>query len=327
MATLRAAEPPAQDRSRYVRLEPAYDDRAAVWDYIVADAPYDLMMALPGYTIAPDLDPSVMPWFRRYWAENGRCHDPKFDPLFRDAKFIDAVREVMQTELVCPNRMMVNLMGPMDEGVPHRDTPSFRTAEPLPIWLVWVLLASGLFEEWRIPSCAAVSWFYDGADGAYEYWPDGQSLPSRREEGPFGNSAVIANNERMFHRVGAIGTPEQRLAPRTISHAATIDHLAADGWALIEDGKPVRMLGMDELRISILWNALAFPTERAQRLYERGEEQLTVAMINAELASALRGRGIDVVPEDPRVESDWTRLLRTEYPMPDLPRLLGGAAN
>jgi len=327
MATLRAAEPPAADSSRVVRLEPAYDDRAAVWNSIVGDAPYDLMMALPGYTIAPDLDPSVMPWFRRYWAENGRCDNAKLDPLFRDARFIAAVREVMDTELVCPNRMMVNLMGPMGEGPPHRDTPSFRTAEPLPIWLLWVMLASDLFEDWRIPSCAAVSWFYDGRDGAYEYWPDGRSSPSRREEGPFGNSAVIANNERMFHRVGAIGTPEQRLAPGTITHAATIDHLGHEGWTLIEDGRPVRSLGMDELRISILWNALAFPTERAQRLYERGEEQLTVAMINAELASALRGRGIDAVPEDPRVESGWTRLLRTEFPMPDLPKLLGGAAN
>jgi hypothetical protein len=285
-------------------------------------------MALPGYTIAPDLDPSVMPWFRRYWAEYGRCHDAKFEPLFRDARFIVAVREVMDTDLVCPNRMMVNLMGPMDTGVPHRDTPSYRTAEPLPIWLVWVLLASDLFEEWRIPSCAAVSWFYDGRDGAYEYWPDGQSSPSRREQGPFGNSAIVANNERMFHRVGAIATPDQRLPPRTISHAATIDHLGAGGWALIEDGKPVRMLGMDELRISILWNALAFPNERAQRLYERGEEQLTVATINDELAGELRRRGVaNVAPEDPRVESDWTRLLRAEFPMPDLPRLLGGAAD
>jgi hypothetical protein len=327
MATLRAAAPPAEDSSRYVRLEPAYANRAAVWDHIVADAPYDLMMALPGYTIAPDLDPSVMPWFRRYWAENGRCHDPKLDPLFRDARFIDAVREVMQTELVSPNRMMVNLMGPMGEGPPHRDTPSFRTAEPLPIWLLWVMLASELFEEWRIPSCAAVSWFYDGRDGAYEYWPDGRSAPSRREEGPFGNSAVIANNERMFHRVGAIGTPEQRLAAGTISHAATIDHLGTDGWALIEDGQPVRRLGMDELRISILWNALAFRTERAQRLYEQGEEQLTVAMVNAELASALGRRGIGDASADLFVESDWTRLLRAEFPMPDLPRLLGGAAD
>jgi hypothetical protein len=138
---------------------------------------------------------------------------------------------------------------------------------------------------------------------------------------------VIANNERMFHRVGAIGTPDQKLAPGTITQAATLDHLGADGWALIEGGKRVRGLGMDELRISILWNALAFPTARAQRLYERGEEQLTVAMINAELAGALRRRGIvDAVPEDPRVESDWTRRLRAEFPMPDLPRLLGGAA-
>ena len=83
----------------------------------------------------------------------------------------------------------------------------FRS-EPLPLWLRIEMDASELFERWRFQVCGAVSWFgYDGPGGEYEYWPDGPDAPSASEEPPFDNVAVFGDNDFMFHRVGAIGTP------------------------------------------------------------------------------------------------------------------------
>ena len=81
---------------------------------------------------------------------------------------------------------------------------------------------SGLFERWRIVEAGAVTWFYDGAGGAYDYWPDGLAGEMRSRRPPFDNVALVADNNRLYHRIGWIGDPRAATPPLTA--AAIIDH-------------------------------------------------------------------------------------------------------
>lgn len=313
---------PAFAPSRTIRLSPAYDGpgerREALWDLVVTNAPYPLMMALAGYDMDAG-DFAAMPWFRRYWALEGQVLVPEAAPFFHSTRFLDAAREVSGSGHVRPARMMVNLMGPMAPGVAHLDTPTFRATGPVPLWMKLVMGASGLFERWWVPVCGAVSWFYDGGAGEYEYWPDGPGAPSRAETAPFGNVAVLADNDRMFHRVGAVAPHAARLAPGSVSGRAELHRTGGGppaGWRIV-DGDTVTELAPDTVRVSILWAALCFPDAAAEARFEDHTDDLTVEHITDVFHVDLTRRGVPhEVPVDPATDDAWIRLLNREYPIP-----------
>jgi hypothetical protein len=71
---------------------------------------------------------------------------------------------------------------------------------------------SGLFKRWAVQIAGALTWFYDQPDGDFDYWPHGPDAASAHEYGPFGNVALVADNDRMPHRVGRIGeTPRHSI--------------------------------------------------------------------------------------------------------------------
>jgi hypothetical protein len=80
-----------------------------------------------------------------------------------------------------------------------------------------------------------VWWNYQGPGGAYHYWPDGLDGPMRSEHPPFFNSALVADNNRMYHRIGWIGDPAA--APPAFSAAAQISHHADGGWTISDTGR------------------------------------------------------------------------------------------
>jgi hypothetical protein len=100
------------------------------------------------------------------------------------------------------------------------DVPSFNgaTREHYPLPFLRVMGSSGLFEAWRVIQEGAISWFYEGTGGNFDYWPEGLDGPMRSEQPPFGNLALIADNDRMYHRIGRIGDPHAEL-PRMSASA------------------------------------------------------------------------------------------------------------
>ena len=70
---------------------------------------------------------------------------------------------------------------------------------------------SGLFEAWRVVQASAISWFYEGAGGSFDYWPDGLDGPMLSEQPPFGNVALISDNDQLYHRIGPIGNGNEQL--------------------------------------------------------------------------------------------------------------------
>lgn len=126
--------------------------------------------------------------------------------------------------------------------------------------LLQAMAASGLFEDWRVAEAGAVWWSYHGRGGAYDYWPDGLDGPMRSGWPPFTNSALVADNNRMYHRIGWIG--DLTAAPPALSTAAQIGHNGDGGWTITDTGRtPVRYDDHD-IRASILWKAQVRPALR-----------------------------------------------------------------
>jgi hypothetical protein len=95
--------------------------------------------------------------------------------------------------------------------------------------------SSGLFEAWHVVRAGAISWFYEGPGGNFDYWPEGLDGPMLTEQPPFGNVALIADNDRMYHRIGAIGDPHVEL-PR-MSAAANIQPDGDGNWVILGNGE------------------------------------------------------------------------------------------
>ena len=131
----------------------------------------------------------------------------------------------------------MNLNAPLPAGPIHVDVPTFRgvTGEQYPLgWLI-AMGRSELFEHWHIIQAGAVSWFYNGPGGNFEYWPEGRGGPMLREQPPFRNVAIIADNDRMYHRIGRVGTPNAPLPQMT--GAAELRAVGGDTWTIVENGE------------------------------------------------------------------------------------------
>jgi hypothetical protein len=294
-------------------VSPAYADRDAVWTLVTAHGPYPLLFASAGYG---ELGGPVAPWFRAHWALDGSAIDDAVAGLLHHEPFVEAARTLFDAEVVRPSTLLVNLMGPMEAGVPHVDTPSFRGVRrsEVPVWMLVTMGASGLFERWSVRIAGALTWFHDRDDGEFELWPDGTAGRSTVVRGPFGNDALVADNDVMPHRVGTIGDPRAFDASVTLPADATIDWRDAR-WAISGRDGVVVTLPVDEVRVSILWKAMVFDDARDARRFDDHEDDLDLATIVATFATDLAARGIDVdEPADPFTDPAWVRTLTHTYP-------------
>jgi len=297
-----------------VWVEPAYDDRDAVREVVRSHAPYPLMMSSAGYgEMAGEFAP---PWFRSHWALDGEAVDDPTRRLLFHEPFIEAAKQMLGHEVVRPATLLVNLMGPQVAGARHVDTPTFRGLKrsEVPVWLLVVMGASGLFEAWRVRVAGALTWFYDRDDGAYEYWPRGVDRPAEVARGPFGNAALVADNDLMPHRVAAIGEPDEFAARVRVTNDAMIDVLDDGAWTIAGSAVRPQRVEDHEVRVSILWKALAFLDAADARRFDEHEDDLDVDTIVRVLRDDLAARGIVVdEPTDPFTDPDWSRALAATY--------------
>jgi hypothetical protein len=117
---------------------------------------------------------------------------------------------------VYPEFVVVNINAPAPAGTTQLDNPSFygATREDYPLPFLRVMGASGPFGPWRVVRARTISWFYEGAGGNFDYWPEGPEGPMRSEQPRFGNVALCADTDRIYHRIGSIGDPDAVL-PRS----------------------------------------------------------------------------------------------------------------
>lgn len=297
-----------------VRIAPAYDDRAAIWAMVRTHGPYPLMWSSAGYgEMAGGL---VDPWFRAHWALDGHAVDDATAALLHHEPFVDAARRLFDVEVVRPATLLVNVMGPMGTGARHVDTPTFRGLPrgEVPVWLLVAMGASGLFDRWAVRVAGALSWFYDGDDGEYEYWPEGVDAPSAQMRGPFGNEALVADNDRMPHRVGAIGDPAAFAARACVAADSVLEVDPGGGWTITSPQGGPQPLADHETRVSILWKALTFADRADARRFDDHVDDLDVGTVVRTIHADLTRRGLPLDESaDPLADPEWSRVVAATY--------------
>lgn len=293
-----------------IPVDPVLDDPALVERLVRANAPYwpvyryfadPVQLRAAG---APVDDPAgpmrVPPWFRGDWAGAG---DPvaELAPIADNPRFAEAARALYgytDAAIVRLQLVYVNLTLPMpvvDLG--HTDVPTFRglSRRDVPIWLLSVMGHSGLFEPWRIRIATAVSWWYAGEGGGFAYWPDGpDAAPIVRPPTP--NTALVGENERMYHRVERVGRVEEDDRFQGLTLNAELAAGPGGDWVVTDDGGELARVGRDRVRISVSWKAEVFADEAEVRAVEEHLDDLSVETVCAILVNDLRDRGVAVAP-------------------------------
>jgi hypothetical protein len=297
-----------------IRIEPAFEDREQIRAMFDRYAPY---RALAAYAPEGLQDESreeakrpVRPWFRGDWALGGEPLVKGADLILHNKTFLEAARTVFGASLVYPEFVAVNINGPMPACATHVDNPSFYGATRIdyPLPFLRVMGFSGLFKVWRVVQASAISWFYAGAGGSFDYWPDGLDGPMLSEQAPFGNVALISDNDQLYHRIGPIGNGDAQLPQ--MSAAATIRPHGRGSWAILENGVVRATYPSQDIRFSVLWKAEV-------RNGESRPDNLTLDRIMAIFIADLRHRGIDFhVPSDPLADTAWILLLQGIYAHP-----------
>jgi hypothetical protein len=296
-----------------LRVQPAYADRDAVRRTILDHAPYPMMIAGAGYSEMMQSAP-LDPWFRTTWAADTNPLDASIQALIADPLFIEGAGKLFDAKIIRPQALVVNVMGPMAAGYRHVDLPTYRGIPPkTPLWFPMVMGVSGLFERWAVRVAGALTWFYDGTDGEYEYWPRGIDHPSESERGPFENVALFGDNDLMFHQVGAIGDA-QRFQDQIKLTVQSEIRPGNEGWEITDGTSVIGTLPNDQVRISLLWRAITLRDEREALAYDEHEDDLDVETAISRFCDDLTERGIDFTPpQDPFNDQTWSTLLTQTY--------------
>ena len=180
---------------------------------------------------------------------------------------------MFDAEVVRPLIVFSNLTAPMPQNRKHTDVPTFRGVErsQYPAWVVSAMAASGLFERWRVKVATAVAWYYDGPNGGFSYWPDGGAAPEVTIEPP-SNTAVVGDNDFMYHRVEAVG--DGRFAMVPIDSLLSFDD-ATRRWRITKDDRDFGDFGRDDIRISISWKAECFHDAEEPRVFDEHLDDIT----------------------------------------------------
>ena len=298
-----------------IRIDSVFDDPGVIRRLVERNGPYRTMASyLPCSAVRggqPAAGEGMPPHFRATWAAGGRPLVDGVEVILHNPRLLRAASQLFDAEVI-PNTVAVNVTAPMPAGNIHVDVPSFRGADRdrYPMQLLQAMAASGLFEDWRVAEAGVVWWSYQGSGGAYDYWPDGLDGPMRSEHPPFINSALVADNNRMYHRIGRTGDPAA--AALALSAAAQISHHADDGWIVSDTGtSPLRYHDRD-IRISILWKAQVRP----------GPESDAAAPLNPELIAGiisadLTRRGVQAPGRMlPLSDQGWLDVVHSIYYVP-----------
>ena len=277
-----------------MRIAAAFDDPGSIRKLVEDNGPYPsvatyLPPSASGGAAAKTNDAATtLPWFRGNWAVNGRAVVAGADSILCNSSFIDAAVALFGAE-VTPTTVVVNVNAPMSAGAVHVDIPSFRGAnrDHYPLRLLQAMGTSGLFERWRVVEAGAICWFYEGPGGAYEYWPDGLDGQMCSERPPFDNVALVADNDRMYHRIGWIG--EQAASAPAFAVSAEIDHIDGGGWAISDTGQQLAHYSDAEIRISVLWKGRVAQGAEV----DRSADVLTPDLVAKLFAADLDIRGVE----------------------------------
>jgi hypothetical protein len=294
-----------------IRIEPAFDEPEQIRAMFERHGPYRALATYAPEGVKEETREEakhpVLPWFRGDWALDGKPLVEGAEAILHNKSFLEAARAAFGTPLVYPEFVAVNINGPMPAAATHIDNPSFYGATRIdyPLPFLRVMGSSGLFEPWRVVRASILSWFYEGSGGSFDYWPEGLDGPMLSEQPPFGNVALCADTDRMYHRIGAIG--ELDAASPCISATAQILSKGNGNWSIVENGKLRATYPDHAIRFSILWKAAIGDREP-------NTGNLTLDRTMSIFTADLRHRKVDFqMPSDPLANTAWILLLQRIY--------------
>ncbi len=309
VAQLRQPLRPSHMRSRPVRMDKVFDDPDAALRLVRKLTPYYTVGAYYNGGVA-DPGSKDPPWF---------LTEPDCALLVHNPNWIAAAHKAFNAGIVKPIRCVVNLNPPAPDSPPHLDLPVFRgfSAPHMPIWLLMSMTHSGLFLDWLVPLASGVAWFWRGTGGEFEYWPEGPDSGSLCESPPMWNTGVMADNEVMWHRVGAIGTPRQQASSLATVPGDALMHCSGDGWEIRQGDRSLADYSDDEVRISFVWKAYVFRDQEHLRSFEDKAYDLDLDMVVDMLCADLAARRLPSRrPPDPLGDGAWRQLLMSTYTTP-----------
>ena len=303
-----------------IHIEKVFDEPHVIRALVERHGPYRALASyLPASATRGERETvargTTLPWFRGTWAANGRPLIAGAELILDNPRFREAASLVFNGAEVSPSTIAINVNAPMPAGGVHVDIPGFRgvTRDRYPLQLLQAMASSGLFEPWRVVEAGAVVWFYEGPGGEYEYWPNGLSGPKKSVRAPLTNRAVVADNDRMYHRIGWIGEPAAKIPE--ISPGAQIEHSSGSGWVITDGGRKVQHYNDEQIRISILWKGRVTPVGGAPD--EKQDAPLTPERIAELFSSDLASSGITMPPiTSPLSDQAWLNLVHSTYYKP-----------
>jgi hypothetical protein len=256
----------------------------------------------------------VGPVFRGNWAYDRPLVDG-VEPIFANATLADAARRVFDAAIVRPQIVYANVTLPMpcgDGG--HTDIPAFRGVDrtTVPVWLLVTMGRSGLFERWRVRIATAVAWFYEGEGGALTYWPDGPDA-APRTCAPATNTALVGDNDVMFHRVESVGGGDDDMV-RGLTLDSELAYAGDGHWEARDAGRVLAREPWTRVRVSVSWKALVFRDAEDERVHDQRRDEIALPDVLDTFARDMAARGTPVeMPSDPLHDRAFVTTLSRAY--------------
>jgi len=281
---VRFADPP-------VLLHDVFSDLDEVVRVLERGAPYTPLGGWMRPGLDPEAETSAM-WFQEDWVHA----DYKLDgsELFlENDKYIETAKGFWKAEEIVPHSVYTNLMIGLNEcGPAHTDNPKFRGRERknTPMWLLRLMLWSGLFERWEITQATAIWWMNDVDEGGgIAYWPEGPEKEPLRHDHRMANTALVGDNHHMFHQVLPVGPFEEKT--RRVTARAELAPVGdgSGNWAVHDKGREILRRPLDQFRVSVLWKADVYASEAERR--ELASDTLSLEDVAAIFDRDLDARG------------------------------------
>ncbi len=256
----------------------------------------------------------VAPWFRGDWAYDTPSL-PGVEALLHNEAFRGAARKVFGGAIVRPQIVYINLNLPVPfyDGS-HTDIPAFRGVDRTryPVWLLVTMGRSGLFERWRIRIATAVSWWFEGEGGEFTYWPDGPDAPPITLP-PTSNTAVVGDNDFMFHRVEKVG-PEGVDLLEGMTLDSNLGPVNEREWAVTDRDRELSRLPFEDIRISVSWKAQVFEDQAEMRCVDEHLDDIGIEEVFSMLLADLETKGVEAnLPDDPLHDPNFVATLSAVY--------------
>jgi hypothetical protein len=284
-----------------ILLRDVIEDVGDVVRLLERNAPYTPLGGW--YRPGADIDAPTSPlWFQNDWVHADLRVEGSELFLFHE-RVTQAAKDFYGAKLILPHSVYVNQMIAIETSGPaHTDNPRFhgRDRSNTPLWLLRVMLWSGLFDRYAIVQATSIWWMNDVEGGALLYWPNGPDEPPLEHVGDMANTALVGDNHGMFHQVGPVG-PFDQAAPLVTLRAELAPATDGSGdWVVTDRGEVRYRAPLEQYRVSVLWKADVYRDEAERR--RQMADTLSIPDVARIFDRDLKERGADVRFDLDRIE-------------------------